>query len=237
MSLWEPTSAVTDELSRDPRPRTETPCDPPPLPRAERRARMSRIAAGLGVGIMGAASLTTAVYQTTTQASTALGMPGAVDELHSPLPWAAVPAAAGPALPPSTTITPTVADLALRADQQPLPSPPAPAAGPAPAGPALAAAAPEPGTRAAPPARGTARPSSPGTSPGSTRPTSSTGSSTAPPSSPTSSPEPTTPSSPSESPSETPSESPSESPSEAPSSAPSSGTEPTGGTTTPSGVG
>ncbi|WP_345415842.1 hypothetical protein [Actinomycetospora chlora] len=124
---------------------SETPCDPLPTVRDERRGRRSRFAASLGVGLVGAASLTTAVYQTITQSSTTVGLPGEVAEVDTPLPWAAAGAPAGLTASP-TTITPTVADLDLRADQQPLPAAPAPpaAAGPAgtPSGPPVSAAGP-----------------------------------------------------------------------------------------------
>ena len=45
-----------------------------------RRERRTRVLAGLGVGIVGAASLSTAVYQTITQSSTSVGLPVAASD-------------------------------------------------------------------------------------------------------------------------------------------------------------
>ena len=72
---------------------------------------------------MGAASLSTAVYQTISQSSTTVAMPGAVTELDTPLPWGGPAAAPVGSATSSPTITPTVADLALRSEQQPLAQP------------------------------------------------------------------------------------------------------------------
>ena len=155
---------------------SETPCDTP----SERGGVRSRFAAGIGVGLVGAASLSTAVFQTITQSSTTVGMPGTIAEIDTPLPWG-VPVSA-PVAPAAVepTITPTVADLDLRADRQPL-APAAPPVG------SVAASSPTPGAIVgAPPeprserasTTGGRRPvsSSPGTS-GSTRPTTSPGTS------------------------------------------------------------
>ena len=76
-------------------PPSETPCDPLPTAENGRAGRRTRLAATLGVGLMGAASLSTAVYQTISQSSTTVAMPGAVTELDTPLPWGAPAAAAG----------------------------------------------------------------------------------------------------------------------------------------------
>ncbi|HWN28326.1 MAG TPA: hypothetical protein VNP37_15270 [Actinomycetospora sp.] len=143
-------------------PLSETPRDAT----SERSGVRSRIAAGVGVGLVGAASLSTAVFQTITQSSTTVGMPGTIAEIDTPLPWGVpvsgplAPAAADP------TITPTVADLDLRADRQPLPAPAATSPG---AGPVVGA---PPEARPERATTGGRRPvsSTPGTS-GSTRPT------------------------------------------------------------------
>ncbi len=101
---------------------TETPCDPAPALYPAPRRR-SRVAAALGVSLVGAASLSTAVFQTITGASTSVGIP----EFHRgpdlPLSWgeaASGPVAAPAPAGPGAGITPTVADLALQAQEHPL---------------------------------------------------------------------------------------------------------------------
>ncbi|MHC1560952.1 hypothetical protein ACR9E3_18490 [Actinomycetospora sp. C-140] len=231
--------------------RSETPCDPPRGEHDDRRRRRSRFTAGVGVGLMGAASLTTAVYQTITQSSTTVSLPGEVAEVDTPLPWGAATAVPAGAPPSSATITPTVADLALRADQQPLPGTAAP---PAPGSPALGvpttggplAGVPGPDTAGPPPRvdrptspTGTGTPSgtpsgTAGSTPSSTTPPSSETSDTSAP--PSSTPEPSSPgSSTPESSSPEPSSPPSSEPSSpGPSSQEPTSSAPEGGSTPPS---
>ncbi|HSK60502.1 MAG TPA: hypothetical protein VK935_15775, partial [Actinomycetospora sp.] len=119
-------------------PVSETPCDAP----SERSGVRSRIAAGIGVGLVGAASLSTAVYQSITQSSTTVGMPGAIAEIDTPLPWGVPVSAPGAPAAGDPTITPTVADLDLRADRHPLPAPAVGSAAASSPGPGAAVGAP-----------------------------------------------------------------------------------------------
>ena len=188
--------APRDERNPVFEPPSETPCDPVPTAESGRAARRTRLAATLGVGLMGAASLSTAVYQTISQSSTTVAMPGAVTELDTPLPWGAPAAAPVGSVTSSPTITPTVADLALRSEQQPLAQPAAP--GPGAPGPGVSAprpvadgpAGPSPVVRSG---GGGGRPTS-GTSTSSGAPSTSTGtgSPSSSPSQPPASSEPTT---------------------------------------------
>ena len=227
-------------------PVSETPCDPFPTAESGRAGRRTRLAATLGVGLVGAASLSTAVYQTISQSSTTLGMPGASVELDTPLPWGTPVAAPVGSVTSSPTITPTVADLDLRSEQQPLAAPQAPGS---PAAPPLGVSAPRPaavgpsdaGPRSSPPARGGGgggRPSSstPGASTGGGAPSTSTGSGTSSPT-PSSSTPSSSPSS-SEPTSEPPSEPTGQPTSEPSTPPPSGGTAPSAGSaTSPSGDG
>ena len=169
----------------------------------DRRRRVAVV----GVSLMGAAAVSTAVFQTVTGTSTSLAM---VPDLASVLAGtASFPTPQGPAaaalpvsapaitdlgVPTSTAADPTTPQVDLRANRGPLPDVAAPVRPGAPASPLAAVvppAAPKaPATsgptgggpsRGGPVGEGSSRPTRPGSSPGSTTPRSTTPGTTTPP--------------------------------------------------------